>query len=326
MKVLVTGASGFLGSHVAEALAREGHEVRTLLRPTSSRAFLDFPHEEALGDVTQPETLAPAVAGVDVAIHAAGLVKARSEVEFAAVNAQGTANLVSAIETYAPKLKRFVYVSSLAAHGPSPDGKPRPVEAPPKPITAYGRTKLAGEEIARASLVADRTVIFRPPVIYGPRDPALVPFFRLVRMGLAPLLMGGRNHISIVYAEDIARAIVLAATAEAPVAGKTYCPEDGEPHSWRELLSAVEAAMGRRALRVSTPRWAFATASLASETFGLLRRRAVSLTREKVEEMSQPHWVCSADSLRRDLGWQPVVNIWEGARRTGEWYRRQRWI
>jgi len=326
MKVLVTGASGFLGSHIAETLAKQGHEVRTLVRRTSSRAFLTFPHEEAVGDVTEPETLPAAVAGADVVVHAAGLVKARSEAEFALVNARGTANLISAIEAHAPGLKRFIYISSLAAHGPSEDGQPRPAEAPPRPVTAYGRTKLAGEEITWASSLAPRSVIFRPPVIYGPRDPALVPFFRLARMRLAPLLMGGANRISIVYVEDIASAVALAATAEAPVAGKTYCPEDGEPHTWRDLLAAVERATGRRALRLKTPRWAFSAAAVVSEAFGLLLRRPVSLTREKVQEMAQPHWVCSAEALRRDLGWAPKVDIWEGAQRTCNWYREHGWV
>lgn len=327
MKVLVTGASGFLGSHVAELLAHEGHEVRVLVRRTSSRAFLQgFPHEEALGDVTDASSLPAAVDGVDAVVHAAGLVKARSEAEFAAVNARGTANLLSAIERAAPDLKRFVYVSSLAAHGPSPDGAPQPVDGPPRPITAYGRTKLAGEELTRASAVAGRAVIFRPPVIYGPRDPALVPFFQLARFHFAPLLMGGRNRISIIYVEDIARAIILAAAANAPVANKTYCPEDGAGHSWRDLLSAIEEAAGRKTLRINAPRWAFDAAAVASETFGFVTRRAVSLTREKVDEMSRRYWVCSGESLRRDLGWAPRVGVREGARRTGDWYRLHRWI
>src|SRR3990170_1203670 len=327
MKLLVTGATGFLGSHIAEHLAKEGHQVRVLARKTSNRRFLDgFPYEEALGDVTDARSLRAAVEGVDGVVHAAGLVKARSESEFNAVNAVGTANLLAAIEEANPDLRRFVYISSLAAHGPSEDGLPRPVSAPPNPITAYGRSKLAGEELTRASAIASRAVIFRPPVIYGPRDPGLVPFFRLVRWRVTPLLMGGRNRVSVIYGEDAARAIAAAVTTEADVAGKTYCLDDGNVYSWRDLLLAIEQALGRRALRVSAPRWAFAAAAMAGETFGLLAGRAVSLTREKVREMAQPYWVCSHEALAKDLGWSPSVDIWEGARLTGEWYRRHGWI
>ncbi len=327
MKLLVTGASGFLGSHVAEQLANEGHDVRVLVRKTSSRAFLiAFPHEEALGDVRDTASLPAAVAGVDAVVHTAGLVKARNEAEFNAVNAQGTANLLAAIEETAPDLRRFVYVSSLAAHGPSPDGSPRPVDAAANPISAYGRSKFGGEQITRESALASRSVIFRPPVIYGPRDPALVPFFQLARFRIAPLLMGGRNRISVVYVDDIAHAIAEAATAEADAAGKVYCPEDGSVYSWRDLLAAVEGAVGRRALRISSPRWAFDAASLASEAFGFVARRAVSLTRDKVREMAQSHWVCSSEELRRDLGWSPRVSLQEGAKLTAEWYQRYGWM
>ena len=326
MKVLVTGASGFLGSHVAEHFANDDHEVRLLLRRTSSRKFLtEFSYESAVGDVTDASSLATAVEGVDAIVHTAGLVKARNEAEFMAVNATGTANLLSAAGSAAPTLKRFVYVSSLAAHGPSVDGKPRPADAPAEPVSAYGRSKLAGEFSVRESAFAARAVIFRPPVIYGPRDPALVPFFRLARLRVAPLLMGGHNRISIVYVDDMARAIVRATTVEAGPDGNTYCPEDGRIHTWRDLLAAVEAAVGRRALRISAPRWSFTIGALASEAFGLATRRAVSLTRDKVREMAQRHWVCSGEELGRDLGWSPQIDIREGARRTAEWYRQQRW-
>ena len=140
MRVLVTGASGFLGSHIAEQLYAGGHTVRLLLRKTSSRKFLEFPFEEAIGDVTDPGSLEAASERVDAVVHAAGLVKARSESEFAEVNAEGTKNLVKAVEAKSPSA-RFVYISSLAAHGSSRDGKPRPVDAPSKPLTAYGRTQ-----------------------------------------------------------------------------------------------------------------------------------------------------------------------------------------
>jgi len=326
MKVLVTGASGFLGSHIAEQFAAGGHEVRLLLRPTSSRAFLQFPYEVTTGDVTDPESLTRAAAGLDAIVHAAGLIKARNEMQFDAVNTRGTQNLIAAVDAAAPEIKRFVYISSLAAHGPSEGGSPRPLEAPARPLTAYGRTKLAGENLTRVSRLRDRAVIFRMPVIYGPRDAALLPFFRLARLRLAPLLMGGHNRISILYVEDAARAVVQATTAEAQVAGKTYCPEDGLTYTWRDLLGAIEDAAGHRALRIRAPRWAFSGAALVSEAFGLVTRRAVALTREKVREMAQESWVCSSETLRRDLGWSARVQVPEGTRLTYDWYRQNRWL
>jgi nucleoside-diphosphate-sugar epimerase len=326
MKVLVTGASGFLGSHIAEQLFAAGHKVRLLLRPTSERRFLGFLYEEANGDVRNAASLPPAVSGVDAIVHAAGLIKARSEKEFASVNEHGTAKLISAAQTSNPGLKQFVYISSLAAHGPSPDGRPRPVHATPEPITAYGRTKLVGELIARESFLGDRSVVFRMPVIYGPRDPALLPFFKLAKMRIAPLLDGGKNRISIIYAEDAARAVVQAIESKANLGGKTYCPEDGRIYTWRDLLTAVESAVGRTSLMLPTPRFAYEAAGYASAGFGRLLRRAVMLTPDKVREMSQQAWVCSSEELQRDLGWKPRIQIEEGARLTYAFYRRVRWL
>lgn len=327
MKVLVTGASGFLGSHIAERLANEGHDVRVLVRQSSNRDFLGgFPHEEAIGDVADAESLPAAVDGIEGVAHAAGLVKARDEAQFASVNGRGTANLLAAIEKHALNFQRFVYVSSLSAHGPSPDGRPRPVDAEPKPVSAYGRTKLLGEMAVRESALADKAVILRMPVIYGPRDPALAPLFQAVRFRFAPLLMGGRNRVSVVYAEDAARAVISALTAEADVAGKVYTPEDGNVYTWRDLLRAVEGYAGHSALAVPVPRLGYDFAALLAEVGAKVVRRPVIFTRDKVREMAQRSWVCSAETLTRDVGWRAEVDITEGARRTGEWYRAHGWI
>lgn len=326
MRVLVTGASGFFGSHIAEQFAAEGHAVRLLLRKTSSREFLRFPYEEAIGDITDAASLTPAVANIDAIVHTAGLVKARSDAEFAAVNGTGTANLLRAIETHAPGIKRFVYISSLAAHRPSRTGTPPPVEARPQPVSAYGRTKLAGEALTRASALASQSIVFRMPVIYGPRDPALLPFFRAVRLRVVPLLDGGKGRISIVYVSDGARAVVQATTTEAPVGGQTYCPEDGVVYSSRDLLRAIEAAASRKALLVPVPLLAYEAGAMVSAAFGRLTGRAVMFTPDKVREMSQPAWVCSSEELRRDIGWEPQIKIMEGARLTHDWYREAGWL
>lgn len=327
MRVLVTGATGFFGSHIAERLARQGHAVRVLVRRTSDRSFLrEVEAEEVLGEVTQPDTLPAVVDGVEAIVHAAGLTKARSAAEFDAVNAGGTANLLAALGSAQP-LRRFVLISSLAAHGPSEDGRPRPLDAPPAPVTAYGRSKLRAEEMVRSwAREGHAATIIRPPVIYGPRDRQLLPFFQLARWRLAPLLGSGANAVSCVYVEDAARAAALAATAGDDAPSATYTLDDGTVYTWRALLAAVEQAVGRKALRLPSPPWAFAAAALATEFYGRLRRQAVSFTRDKVVEMRQRYWVCSHEEISRDLGWQPEVGLSEGAALTAAWYRQYGWL
>src|SRR3954470_2428325 len=143
MKILLTGGSGFLGSYVAEQFTAAGHTVRALVRPRSDKRLLEkLPRVElAPGAVEDRASLGPAVAGVDAVVHVAGIVKARKPADFFEVNAQGTRNLVEAALAQGG-LKRFVYVSSLAAVGPSPDGKPVHEDAEPRPVTQYGRSKL----------------------------------------------------------------------------------------------------------------------------------------------------------------------------------------
>ena len=319
MRVLVTGASGFLGSHIAEHLVKSGNSVRLLLRDTSSREFLRFPHEEAAGDVTDPASLVTALDGVDGVVHSAGLIKARNEEEFVAVNDTGTANLVAAASALSSGLTRFVYISSLAARGPG-DGS-----EPTAPVTSYGRTKLAGEAHLQASTLSDRSTIFRMPVIYGPRDPALVPMFWGARLRVAPMLSGGRNRISIIYATDAAAAVGAALSAESDGL-KTYTPEDGEAHSWRDLLGAIETAVGHNVFALPVPKLAYQLAALGSASFGRIANRAVIFTPEKVQEMAQDAWVCSSADLTKDLGWSARVKIADGAASTYDWYRANRWL
>jgi len=326
MRVLVTGASGFLGSHIAEKFAKEGHEVRTLLREASSRQFLQFPHEEAIGDITDASSLHSAVTGVDVVVHSAGLIMARSDAEFASVNEHGTTNLYRAIEAHNPDIRRIVYISSIAAHGASKSDRARPVDAPPRPVTAYGRSKLAGELLARRSSLGKRTVTFRPPAIYGPHDPALLPFFQLARYRVIPMLAGGKNRVSMVYATDIAGAVYVAATAEADIGARIYCPEDGVVHTWLDMLSAVEKATGKKMFKLPTPRIFYDAVAMGSEAVGAVTRRPVIFTRDKVREMSQNAWICSAADLQRDLGWKAEVGITEGARLTYDWYKDAGWL
>src|SRR3954469_6491662 len=237
MKIFLTGGSGFLGSYVAEQLAEQGHTVRALVRPRSERKILDrLPRVEfARGAIEDRASLDAAMDGVDAVIHVAGLVKARRPEEFFQVNTEGTKNLLAAAEARAPGLKRFVYVSSLAAVGPSSDGQPVHDDAPPRPVTQYGRSKLAAEQAVL--LAKDRlpVTVIRPPLIYGPRDRETLAFFTSVKNGVLPVLGDGRNTLSVIYGEDCASALVRAALSDGP-SGRAYFVDDGSVYVWRDAL------------------------------------------------------------------------------------------
>jgi len=328
MRVLVTGGSGFLGSYVAEQLDSQGHTVRALVRPKSDKRVLEKLRnvEFAAGSIEDKASLAGAVKDVDAIIHAAGLVKARTPGEFFQTNAQGTRNLLEAAEAHAPGLKRFVYVSSLAAMGPSADGKPISDDAEPHPVTHYGRSKLEGERAVLAAKDRLPVTVLRPPAIYGPRDREMLAFFRSIQNGVLPVLGDGKNTLSLIYGPDCASACVLAATSDAP-SGRAYFVEDGEAHVWREALADVERALGRRArLRFGLPLAVVAAAALGSELYGKIANKAVMLTRDKVNELKQSHWVCSGEGARKDLGWTPKTQWKAGVAECVQWYRKEGWL
>ena len=328
MRILLTGASGFLGSHIAEQLDQRGAEVRALVRPTSDTRFLDGLEHLSLveGFLDDERSLIAATEGVGGIIHAAALVKARSPDELHRTNARGTAKLLDAAIQRAPDLKRFVLVSSLAVMGPSEDGQPLSAEAAPNPVTHYGRSKLAAEQAARAAAQVLPVTILRPAMIYGPRDREVLPFFKSVQMGVLPMTGSPLSALSAIYAADCAAACIRAIEADVP-SGSTYCIEDGRTETLAGLMAHIENALGTRArLRVPVPRLLMYTAALGSEAYGRLTGRAVMLTRDKLNELLAPHWVCDSTDAQTALSWQPRVSFEEGARITGAWYRREGWL
>jgi 2-alkyl-3-oxoalkanoate reductase len=254
MKVLVTGASGFLGGHVAEALSSRGDRVRALVRKTSNRKHLETLANIELfeGSVEQVERVREAVDGVDAIVHCAGIVKARGLDEFFAVNVGGTSNLVEAARQRGKSLKRFVHVSSLEACGPSADGGPVPPDQE-NPVTAYGRSKLAAEKVVLSARGDMPVVVLRPAAIYGPRDVEILDAFKSVKRGLFPVINGGRSKTIWIYASDCAQACVRAIDADVP-SGRVYFVDDGcGAIDMSTMFSDFERALGKRAVRAALP-------------------------------------------------------------------------
>lgn len=325
MKVLVTGASGFLGGHVAELLSKRGDQVRALVRTTSNRRHLESLRNVELfeGSVEALDRVRDAVDGVDAVVHSAGLIKARSTDEFFAVNVGGTSNLVEAARKQ--RLERFVFVSSLEACGPSANCEPVPADQE-NPVTAYGRSKLAAEKVVLSAKDDMPVVILRPGAIYGPRDGEILEAFKAIKRGVLPLVAGGEAKGMWIYATDCAEACALAIDADVP-SGSTYFVDDGcGPIAQRQMLADAERALGTRALfRRSLPVPVLMTVARGIEAFGRLSNRPVMLTREKANMLLQ-HWVCSSEDTRRDLGWAPKVPWSEGVGLAVRWYRENGWL
>ncbi len=327
MRVLLTGATGFLGGHVAEHLSARGDTVRALVRKTSNTKLLSkLPNVELFeGSVEQADRVREAVADVDAVVHCAGIVKARSADEFFAVNVGGTSNLVEAVRSRGRPLRRLVLVSSLEAAGPSEDGAPVPVTQE-NPVTTYGRSKLAAEKVALAARDEVPVVVLRPGAIYGPRDGEIFEAFRSIQRGLLPLVDGGHAKGVWVYATDAAGACLRALDADVP-SGRVYFVDDGcGPLALRDMLADAERALGKKALlRANLPVPFLMTVARGVEAFGRVSGRPVMLTREKASMLLQ-HWVCSSEATRAELGWAPQVPWSEGVVKAVHWYRESGWL
>lgn len=327
MKVLVTGGSGFLGSHIAEQLLKSGHSVRALVRKSSNTKFLSsLPGIElAHGAVEDKDAVAKAAVGVDAIIHSAGLVKAKTPRDFTATNVDGTRNLLEVALDHRTRIRRFVLVSSLAAHGPSSDGAPIAHDREPSPVTNYGRSKLEAERLVTAAKDDLLVTTIRPPTIYGPRDTEMFAFFEAMAMGVLPIMGKGTQKLSVVFAEDCARATILATEKDHP-SGRGYFVEDGGAYTLSEMAELYLGEGGKRPFRLKVPVPLLHVAALGNELWGKIRDEARIFTRDKINELVAPHWVCSADPIRKELGWAPEVTWADGAKRTADWYRREGWI
>ncbi len=320
MKALVTGATGFVGSHLVAALRRRGDDVTILLRSPGKAAILqDHDLHTIQGSLFDVDALALAVQGQDVIYHVAGLTAARDEAEFVRVNREGTARLQEAAALAGSP--RFVLVSSLAAAGPTEPGRPLTGPETPRPVTAYGRSKLAAEEVVRAGPLP--WTIIRPPTVYGPRDTEVLKLFRIARYGFAPVFGGGTQHISLIYGPDLAEA--LAAAGHAGAEGIFYASHPDIVTSG-DFVREVAAAMSRtvRVIPVPEP----IGRALLHVTGGMARLagRATILNPDKANEFFQPAWTCDPAALTATTGWQARHGHAEGLRSTFEWYRGEGWL
>lgn len=322
--VLITGATGFVGSHVAEALASRIERVRALVRPTSDTARL-----RALGVGLETATfedgnaLRRAVQGAEVIVHLAALTHARTPAELDRVNIDGTRALRDAVLAAEPRPRRIVYMSSLAAAGPS-NGRPVGRSDTPRPLTAYGRSKLGGERVLLEAAAQLEVVILRAPAVYGPRDAEMLRFFRMARRGVLPVPAGPVRPLQLVHVHDLARAVVAAVLA--PAASGVYHIAEPRAHGWAEVCALLGRVTGRRVRLVRLPKLAIGAAGVASELGARLVGGSSIFNRDKVRELLAPGWLCDTADAQAELGFETQIELEEGFRQTWEWYRNEGWL
>ena len=325
MRVLLTGGSGFVGGHIARSLAASGHELRLLVRPTSDTSFVDdLSFERATGDLGRPESLRSACLDMDAIVHSAAILRAADTREFMRANREGTKSL--ALAAADSGVQRFVNISSLAAQGPSRDGVAEPAETPPHPVSAYGRSKLEGEQGLEEFRERIDVINLRPPLVYGPGDTGLLAFFWMARRGFAIRLGDGSRLVDAIYGPDLADAVAALLQVGRPTEPCYYVSDPNGPYSWNDLLSALADVAGRRLLIPSVSAGVFHGIARCSEWWAKLSGSEPMLDRTRVLEMRQTAWLCDSTSLTRDTGWEARTALQTGLTETMSWYREHGWV
>jgi nucleoside-diphosphate-sugar epimerase len=311
-RVLLTGATGFVGSHVAQAFVGAGYEVLCGVRTSSNARWISDLERVPLDLRVRPEDLSRAVENIDLVVHAAGITRARKTEDYYSVNAEGTLRLaVAALEAGA---RRFVLISSLAARGP--DGHARPA-------SAYGRSKLEAETHLRSLGGRMEAVVLRPAAVYGPRDTDLLPLFKMARRGWLPV-PSGASSLQPVYATDAARAALAA--AREPVGFGPFPVAENRRYTWKDVVAELEKALGHNVRVVTLPAAAFTLAGRAAEWAARPFSAVPVFDERRAQDLAVHTWTCDTSVTEQALGWRPEIPLLEGLERTARWYGQAGWL
>jgi len=315
--ILVTGGTGFIGSHLLDRLADAGEPVRALVR---RKTALPRGVEAVSGDLATGEGLAEAVRGVDTIIHVAGAIKALTPDDYYRGNTRATENLARAV---VGRGTRFVNVSSLAVCGPNPAEASLNEDFAPRPLTHYGKSKWEAEQVVRSLL--PQAVTVRPPVVYGPRDTNVFPFWKSVSRGVVLEIAGGERWLSLIYVSDLVDGI-LAASSSPRALGRTYFLSHAQPLNWGHLGDAAARVMHRKPLVLHVPKSAAFGIGYMAEIWAALTRRPPIVSREKIAEATCARWVCDPRRASAELGFEAKTSLDTGLLETLAWYKEAGWL
>jgi nucleoside-diphosphate-sugar epimerase len=325
-RVLVTGGTGFVGSHLVERLLAAGYAVTCLVRDPGRLRWLEgLPVTLVQGDCTQPETLGAALQGITTVFHCAGLTKALQARDYYRVNQFGTEHLLAACAQQKGSIEKFILVSSQAAAGPSPDGTPVSEADSPHPVSDYGKSKLLAEAAVLACQDLFPVVILRPPCVYGPRDADVFELFRWAQRGLTVEITGGDRFLNLCYVADLTAALLLA--AESPTkSGSLYFVAEKRSYSWSQFGTLLLTTGGVAGRTVKIPYTVAYLLGLAAEIGSRITKRPALTGRQKVREAAQRYWLCDVGKIENDLRFSAEYPLQKGLELTWQWYRKNNWI
>jgi dihydroflavonol-4-reductase len=323
--VAVTGASGFIGSHLVDRLLADGARVRCLVRASSRMRWHDAERVDVVRvDFEDEGSLSAAVEGCQAVFHVAGANRVGNAAAYRRANEDVTRRLVRACRRSGAADDRFVLVSSLAAAGPSAPGRPRTEDDPPAPVSPYGRSKLAAETALRDEAAdALSWTIVRPSAVYGPRDEDFLKLLRMARAGWVARAGGPPQPVSVIHVLDLVEAMVRAARANA-AAGRVYFAAHARVTDFDEIARIAARSLGRERVRwVTVPRALVGAVGRLAGVANALAGRANPLPADRLRDLLAPAWCCSPSRIETEVGWTARVDLEEGLADTVTWYRAE---
>ncbi|MBU0560890.1 MAG: NAD(P)-dependent oxidoreductase [Bacteroidetes bacterium] len=323
---VVTGASGFVGSHLVDLLLKEGHTVRTITRKSSSMKWLEEKNIENYScGLDDKNNLREVLTDADCLFHVAGVVKAKTKSDYYAGNVTTTKNLLDVLIEINSQIKRVVVISSQTACGPSLNGVICTEETPPHPISTYGKSKLAQEELAKTYSNKLPITIVRPPAVYGERDTEIFLVFKTYKQGLMTLIGFAKKEVSLIHVQDLVEGIYLSSIKSEAV-GKTYFISSKKYYNWKQISSVIGEAFGQNAFELKIPHTIVYTIAAIAQFFSIFSSKTATFNLEKARDFVQSAWTCDISKAERELGFHPKVSIEEGIKRTIDWYTEQKWL
>ena len=323
---VVTGASGFVGSHLVDRLISEGHDVKCILRKSSSHRWLEGKPVQIIDcGLFDKEALKNVLKDADYLFHIAGVVKAKKEEGYFSGNVETTRTLLVVLSEVNTNIKRVVISSSMTACGPSLDGKPCTEEIPEHPITTYGRSKLEQEKVAKQFMDKLPISIVRLHAVYGERDTEIYKVFQTYKMGLMTLVGFDEKRLNIIHVEDAVNGIYNAAIKE-KAKGEIYFLASEKTYTWPEISDAISKAFGRKALTIRIPHSIVYTVAAVAQFFAMFSSKAATFNLEKARDFVQKDWTCDVSKAMKDLEYRQMINLDDGMKRTIDWYKEMKWL
>lgn len=323
---VVTGANGFVGSHLVDHLLEKNYEVRCIVRKSSDLKWLNGKDIKIFDcGLLDIEGMSKAFQNADYIYHVAGVVKSKKPEGYFKGNVDTTKALLDAACMNVSTLKRVLVVGSLTTVGPSTNETPADENIIPKPITTYGRSKLAQEELANSYKGKLPITICRAPAVYGERDTEIFIFFQTFNKGLMTTIGFDRKVISLIHVRDLVEGFVSASQSE-KAKGETYFISSDKYYTWDEVGEVTGKIMSKKPFKVAVPHPVVYSVAAIAQFLSLFSRKPATLNLEKAKDITQHAWICSTSKAAKDFGYHQKISLEQGIERTVNWYRQMKWL